>query len=367
MATPGLRPGFFIWRTRASISALTPTSASGVSTSTSAALPVDRHLDHGLAVAADQVARADVAFDRHEIGKEPARPQHRIAALALERRHHHQRALVRIEGGDQPVDQARHRPAACRRGRRSHRRHPRAPPRCRPSPRCRGRRQNPDCARAAPASRQARSRPARAGGRSPRSPAWRARPAPPRPRSAPAGGARSRRAACSVPPMRVERPAASTTAATRARVRRHRGLRARLRPGDDLHQQAAHAHPGDGLARHRKPGEQPHQHPVEAVLLGRARAARRAEQRPAAGVGDQQQIAGIDRHAEMLDASRRSPRPRPGSRRAGRRWRRRRTPGRARRPRRSTSSIALASGLLLVRHASLGDDAGAGGRAGARR
>ena len=40
---------------------------------------------------------------------------------------------------------------------------------------------------------------------------------------------------------------------------------------------------------------------------------------------DQQQVAGIDRHAEMLDRARRSPRPRPGSRRAGRRWRRRRT------------------------------------------
>ena len=78
-------------------------------------------------------------------------------------------------------------------------------------------------------------------------------------------------------------------------------LGARLRPRHDLHQQAADAHAGDVLARHRQAGEQPHQHPVEAVFLRRARAARRAEHRLAAQPADQHQIAGIDRHAEMLD------------------------------------------------------------------
>ena len=50
-----------------------------------------------------------------------------------------------------------------------------------------------------------------------------------------------------------------------------------------------------------RPASEPHQHPVEAVLLRAAGAARRAEHRTAAGVADHQQIAGIDRHAEMLD------------------------------------------------------------------
>ena len=51
--------------------------------------------------------------------------------------------------------------------------------------------------------------------------------------------------------MRVERPAASTTRGDRA-ARVGRRLRARLRPRDDLHQQAADAHAGDVLARHRQ-------------------------------------------------------------------------------------------------------------------
>ena len=80
-------------------------------------------------------------------------------------------------------------------------------------------------------------------------------------------------------------------------------LVARLRPGDDLHEQAADAHAGDVLARHRQPGEEPHQHPVEAVLLRAAGAAGRAEHRVSGRRADHQQIAGIDRHAEMLDAA----------------------------------------------------------------
>ena len=70
-------------------------------------------------------------------------------------------------------------------------------------------------------------------------------------------------------------------------------LVARLRPRDDLHQQAADAHAGDGLARHRQAGEKPHQHPVEAVLLrasarspARRAPAGRARRRSAAGCRD---------------------------------------------------------------------------------
>src|SRR5215472_16618355 len=66
-------------------------------------LAADRHLDHRLAIAADQTARADIALDRHQVGEEAARPQHRVAALAVHRRHHRKRALFRIEGADQAV------------------------------------------------------------------------------------------------------------------------------------------------------------------------------------------------------------------------------------------------------------------------
>ena len=76
---------------------------------------------------------------------------------------------------------------------------------------------------------------------------------------------------------------------------------ARLRPGDDFHQQTADAHAGEIGARDLEAGEQAHQHPVKAVFHRRARAARRAQHRHAAGAADQQEIAGIDRHAEMLD------------------------------------------------------------------
>src|SRR5262245_51279221 len=49
-------------------------------------LALERHFDHGFAVAADEMARAYIAFDRHQVWKEPPRPQHRIAALALDGR-----------------------------------------------------------------------------------------------------------------------------------------------------------------------------------------------------------------------------------------------------------------------------------------
>ncbi len=94
------------------------------------------------------------------------------------------------------------------------------------------------------------------------------------------------------PPMRVERPAASTTPAILLPFSGSR-LVARLRPRHDLHQQAADTQPGDVGARDRQAREQARQHPVEAVFLRRARTARRAEHRlavrfgrPAAGCRD---------------------------------------------------------------------------------
>ncbi len=71
----------------------------------------------------------------------------------------------------------------------------------------------------------------------------------------------------------------------------------------DLHEEAADAHrhhlgPAHGQAR-----EQALEHPIEAVLLRAARAAGRAEHRRIAELGDEKKIAGIDRHAEMLDAA----------------------------------------------------------------
>ena len=109
--------------------------------------------------------------------------------------------------------------------------------------------------------------------------------------------------------QQLVRPAHAGRAAGREHNRRDAlpflglGLGARLRPRHDFHQQPADAEAGDVLARHRKAGEQPHQNPVEAVFLGRARAAGRAEDGLPARLPDQHQIAGIDRHAEMLDAS----------------------------------------------------------------
>ena len=185
------------------------------------------------------MARADVALERHQIGEEPPRPQHRIAALAVDGRHHDQRARARdrrrrsavdqrgidlrhvAEADDRAVGVAGHRgDAGLERGRRA-------------------RRQSPDCARAAPADPRAPPRPARADGRSRRSPAARARPAPPRRRCAPAAGRRSRPAACSARPC-------GSSGRRRARPRRCAGLLrlrlvARLRPRHDFHQQPADA------------------------------------------------------------------------------------------------------------------------------
>ena len=143
-------------------------------------------------------------------------------------------------------------------------------------------------------------------------------------------------------------------------ARRVQRLIARLRPRHDLHQQAADAHAGDVLARHRQAGEKPHQHPVEAVFLRAAGAARRAQHRMPGRIADEQKIAGIDRHAEMLDA-------------AADRFKRRRDHvapvgdggGAEHHDELGALLEHVADGgrqrFLLVRDAALGDDAGVGG------
>ena len=135
--------------------------------------------------------------------------------------------------------------------------------------------------------------------------------------------ARSRPAACSVRPCgsSVRRRARSRRCAGRRRSR----LLARLRPRDDLHQQPADAHAGDGRRA------APRGRPAAASAPSRSRSpwasarsparrapAGRARRRPAADCRDRPAC----RNARC---ARRSPRPRPGSRRAGRRWPKRRT------------------------------------------
>ena len=259
----------------------------------------ERHFGHGLGIAADQVARADVAFDRHEIGEEAARPHHRIAALAVDGRHHDERAVVGIEGADQAVDQGcidlRH-VAETDDGAVGLRRQ-------------RGDAGFERGAEPVGEMRIVHEFDRQAGER--RLDLVALMPGDDDHRPRPRGEHRvdhdaDQRLAADLGQQFV-RPAHAARAAggehdggDGAAFFRHR-LGARLRPGDDLHQQAADAEAGDVLARHRQAGEEPHQHPVKTVLLGAARAARRAEHRAAVGVADHQQITGIDRHAEMLD------------------------------------------------------------------
>ena len=62
-------------------------------------------------------------------------------------------------------------------------------------------------------------------------------------------------------------------------------------------------------ARDMKPGHDALKHPVEAVHLGRARAGRNADRRYTVEPAQHEQIAGIDRHAEMDDFTARCDKP----------------------------------------------------------
>ena len=162
-------------------------------------------------------------------------------------------------------------------------------------------------------------------------------------------------------PMRVERPAASTTAAMRRPFSGSGSARGCGRVTISISRPPTPM-PVMSSRDDRQAGEQPHQHPVEAVFLRRARAAGRAEHRLAARLADQHQIAGIDRHAEMLDRAadrfdRRRDHVAPVGDRRGAEHDDQLGAGSC-----STSSIALRERALLVRHAPLGDDGGAGRR-----
>ena len=78
---------------------------------------------------------------------------------------------------------------------------------------------------------------------------------------------------------------------------------ARLRPRGDLAQQATHAHPHDVAPGDRDPGRQALQDPVEAIELGRSAAAGQAEHWASGEPPKEEQVARINRHAEMLDRS----------------------------------------------------------------
>ena len=77
--------------------------------------------------------------------------------------------------------------------------------------------------------------------------------------------------------------------------------KARQRTARDLHQEATHA-----PACHLGPiewmaGEDPVQHPVEAVFLGRTGAAGRPDDRHAIDMAEHEQIARINRQADLGD------------------------------------------------------------------
>ena len=91
-----------------------PRAASGVSTSINAPCPVTGTSTTASRIFRDQMAGADIARQRHQFREKAPRPQHRIAALAVDHRHRNQRASFRVDRPQSAGRSARHRPAACR-------------------------------------------------------------------------------------------------------------------------------------------------------------------------------------------------------------------------------------------------------------
>ena len=81
----------------------------------------------------------------------------------------------------------------------------------------------------------------------------------------------------------------------------HRLVVARLRAARDFSQQPTRAHADDFGAPHLQTCGQPFQDHVEAIVLGGFGTSRQAEDRPAVELGGQQQVAGIHRHAEVMN------------------------------------------------------------------
>ena len=70
--------------------------------------------------------------------------------------------------------------------------------------------------------------------------------------------------------------------------------------GGDLRQEPANAHRHDLLRADGQVGAEALQHPVETVEFGRAGATGQADHRQAFNLSHQDQVAGIDGHAEMV-------------------------------------------------------------------
>ena len=160
--------------------------------------------------------------------------------------------------------------------------------------------------------------------------------------------------------MRVERPAASTNAATlRRRMQR---LFARLRPRDDLHQQPADAHAGDVLARHRQA------RPKAASAPSRSRSpsgcARSRARRAPDGRRHCRSAADCRDRPACRNARCAPPTASTAAGMTSRRSAIAEAPNTmtSSAPCLSTSSMRARQRALLVRHAPLGDDRGAGGR-----
>ena len=265
---------------------------------------------------ADQVAGADVAGHGLHLGEEGAPPEDRVAALAVPGRHDDGAALDRVEGGDQPVDQRRADPRHVAQA--DH--------------------------RSGPVGWQ-RGEPGAQGGAEALGIVGVVGEAHLQPAQGLADlvllvaehhhdriGARGQRGLDDVADhglagdleQQLVRAAHAPRLAGRQDQGRDlgacgRGLAfARLRPRGDLAQQAAHAHPHDVAPGDLDAGGQALQHPVQAVELGRAAAAGQAQHRASVEPRQQEQVAGIDRHAEMLERSARGSRSRPAARRGGR-------------------------------------------------
>ena len=73
------------------------------------------------------------------------------------------------------------------------------------------------------------------------------------------------------------------------------------RPRWDFGEEAAAAHAHDLARSDRQSGYESFEHPIKAVYFGRARAARQPKHHPLRNMAEEQQIAGVDRHPEMVD------------------------------------------------------------------
>ena len=94
---------------------------------------------------------------------------------------------------------------------------------------------------------------------------------------------------------------AAASAWRQGRRWRARGLFTRQRAQFNLLEQAANTHGADIFRRHIKPRKKPLQYPIKAIQLGAPRTARQHHGGDFADMPKAEQIAGINRHAEMIN------------------------------------------------------------------